>query len=144
MKQLWMMAVLCLVTGFSIAQTKPAADVLTLRESSFDFGKIPQSRPVTHDFEIYNGGKDTLFLENVQASCGCTTPLWSKDPIAPGGQSKITVGYNAAAEGPFEKTITIFYNGNQTKMMVIKGEVYKANPTPAPANAALQIIKQAK
>lgn len=139
-----MSAVLCLLVSIGFAQTKPAGEVLTLRESAFDFGKIPQSRPVTHDFQIFNGGQDTLRIENVQASCGCTTPIWSKDPILPGSEGKITVGYNAAAEGPFEKTITIFYNGSQTKMMVIRGEVYKANPTPAPGNAALQIIKQSK
>ena len=48
---------------------------------------------------------EDLKLDNVQASCGCTTPEWSKDPIAAGATAKIKVGYNAAAENYFEKRL---------------------------------------
>jgi hypothetical protein len=128
------------------AQSAPAgtnkADVLLLKETSHDFGKIPQSRPVTYVFDIVNTGTTPLILENVQASCGCTTPVWSKDAIAPGATSNITVGYNAYAEGAFEKTITIQYNQSQTKMLVIKGNVYKAPPSSAPENSSVKLLKQ--
>ncbi len=117
-------------------------DVLLVKESSHDFGKIPQGRPATYIFEIVNTGNVPLKLDNVQASCGCTTPQWSKDEIAPGATSKITVGYNAYAEGGFEKTITIQYNQSQTKLLVIKGSVYKAPPTSAPENASVKLLKQ--
>jgi len=57
-----------------------------------------------------------LKISNVNASCGCTTPEWEKDKVvAPGESTKITVGYNAAAEGPFTKFITVSYNGTQYK-----------------------------
>src|SRR6478752_807102 len=82
------------------------AEVLQVKESGFDFGKIPQGRPVTHIFEIVNTGKTPLLLTNVQASCGCTTPEWSKEPIKPGATAQIKVGYNSAAEGYFNKSIT--------------------------------------
>src|SRR5437868_3454808 len=115
--------------SFVKAQSTPdatnKADVLLLKETSHDFGKIPQGRPVNYVFEIVNTGAVPLKLENVQASCGCTTPQWSKDEISPGATSKITVGYNAYAEGAFEKTITIQYNQTQSKYLVIKGNVYK-------------------
>jgi hypothetical protein len=128
------------------AQSTPAgankADVLLLKETSHDFGKIPQGRPVNYVFEIVNTGSVPLKLENVQASCGCTTPQWSKDEIAAGATSKITVGYNAYAEGGFEKTITIQYNQSQTKYLVIKGTVYKAPPSSAPENASVKLLKQ--
>src|SRR6185295_17700598 len=71
-------------------------DVIALKETEFDFGKIPQGKPVTHVFFFTNTGTTPLSLQNVQASCGCTTPEWSKDAVAPGATSKITVGYNAA------------------------------------------------
>jgi len=133
--------------SFAQAQSAPdggtnKADVLLLKETSHDFGKIPQARPVTYVFEIVNTGAVPLKLENVQASCGCTTPQWSKEDIAPGATSKITVGYNAYAEGPFEKTITIQYNQSQTKLLVIKGNVYKAPPSSAPENASVKLLKQ--
>jgi hypothetical protein len=121
---------------------KPVSEALQLKEASFDFGKIQQSRPVTHEFEITNTSADTLKLQNVQASCGCTTPVWKKDPVAPGASTAINVGYNAASLGSFEKLITILYNGGQTKTFTIKGEVYKAPATAAPGNASIQLLKQ--
>ena len=81
-------------------------------------------------------------LENVQASCGCTTPEWSKEAIAPGASANIKVGYNAYAEGVFNKTVTIFYKDHQTKAITITGEVFKAPATSAPENSSVQLLKQ--
>jgi hypothetical protein len=139
-----------LVAGFgttAFAQTSPdtknpVPEVLSLKETSHDFGKIAQGRPVTYTFQVTNNSKEAVRLENVQASCGCTTPEWSREPIAPGGVTNIKVGYNAAAEGAFNKTVTIFYNNNQTKGIVISGTVFKAPATSAPANASLSLLKQ--
>ena len=119
-----------------------SADVLQLKEPNHSFGKIPQGRPVTYVFEIVNTGKVPLLLENVQASCGCTTPEWSKDAIAPGATAPIKVGYNAYAEGNFTKSVTITYNSHQHKQLVISGEVYKLPQSSAPENASLQFLKQ--
>lgn len=117
-------------------------EVLVLKEPVFDFGKIPQGKPVTHIFEIINNGKDSLRIVNVQASCGCTTPEWDREKIpAPGEKMNITVGYNAASEGQFIKPITITYNGTQTKQMTIKGEVWKTPATSAPENKAIGNLK---
>jgi Protein of unknown function (DUF1573) len=123
-----------------VQTTKP--EIIKLYENSFDFGKIPQGKPVTHNFVIENISKDTLILENVQASCGCTTPEWSKSPILVAEKSTIKVGYNAASEGNFEKTITIYYNGGQTKQFTIKGIVWKTPDQSVPNNQALNIFKQ--
>jgi hypothetical protein len=126
--------------------TPPSAatgeDPLLLKEKTYSFGKIPQGRPVTHVFEIQNTGSKPLLLENVQASCGCTTPEWSKEAIAPGATAPIKVGYNAYGEGNFNKTVTIFYNNGQTKALIITGDVYKLPTTAAPENASVQFLKQ--
>jgi hypothetical protein len=120
----------------------PATEALILKETEFNFGKIPQGKPVTHVFEITNSGKDSLKIVNVQASCGCTTPEWEKDkPLAPGASAKITVGYNAAAEGPFTKPVTITYNGSEVKQLFIKGEVWKTPAASAPENKSLGDLK---
>jgi hypothetical protein len=119
----------------------PAAESLTLKESEFDFGKIPQGKPVTHVFEFTNTGDKPFALDNVQASCGCTTPEWNKDTIAPGATASIKVGYNAATEGPFNKTVSITYNGAETKQIIIKGDVWKTPVTSAPENTSLNILK---
>ncbi|HEY4967920.1 MAG TPA: DUF1573 domain-containing protein [Puia sp.] len=120
----------------------PKEETLRLIESNYSFGKIPQGRPVIHVFTIQNVGKELLLLENVQASCGCTTPEWSREPIAPGAEAPIKVGYNAYAEGHFNKTVTILYNNGQSKALIISGEVYKLPASAAPENASVQFLKQ--
>ncbi len=115
---------------------------LLLKETEHDFGKIPQGKPVNYVFEVVNTGKTALKIDNVQASCGCTTPEWDREKaIEPSTSSKITVGYNAAAEGPFTKLVTITYNGTQTKQLTIKGEVWKTPAASAPANGAVSDLK---
>jgi hypothetical protein len=118
------------------------ADMLQLKENSHNFGKISQGRPAIYIFEIVNTGSTPLKLDNVHASCGCTTPEWSRDPIPAGGTAQIKVGYNAYAEGAFTKTVTIVYNTNETKTLTITGEVYKVPATSAPENSSVQLLKQ--
>lgn len=129
-----------------VQQTKAdqlqTADFLSMKETLHDFGYIPQGKPVYYYFGIANTGLTPLKLENVQASCGCTTPEWSKEPIAAGATGKIKVGFNAASPGHFDKFITITYNGNQTKQVHITGTVWTAPQGSAPANASIQFLKQ--
>ena len=126
----------------SAVPVKSAQEMLVLKENAFDFGKIQQGQPVTHEFSLTNNSADSLKLEKVQASCGCTTPVWKNDPVAPGGSTQINVGFNAGSEGPFEKLVTIFFNGGQTKTLTIKGTVYKTPAAPAPQNPAIGVLKQ--
>jgi hypothetical protein len=124
------------------ATDQKAEETLLLNEEVYDFGKIPQGKPVTHIFEVTNSGKTALTIANVQASCGCTTPEWEKDkPIPAGQKAKITVGYNAAAEGVFTKLVTITYGDNQNKQITIKGEVWKTPASSAPVNSGLEDLK---
>lgn len=123
------------------AATQAPQSLVTNKEVH-DFGKIPQGKPVTYSFEVKNTGTTPLLISNVQASCGCTTPEWDREkPIAPGATAFIKVGYNAQAEGPFTKPVTITYNDGVTKVINIKGEVWKTPSESAPANSALSEIK---
>ena len=147
MKKVYLL-LLSVMLGFAVTaqksvHTAPAetVDILLLKETQYNFGRIAQGKPVKHIFEVVNTGKDPLQIENVQASCGCTTPEWEQTPIAAGGTKQITVGYNAAASGPFEKTITVFYDSGKTKQFIIKGEVWQAPAEAAPANASIQLLK---
>ncbi|MBS1574866.1 MAG: DUF1573 domain-containing protein [Bacteroidetes bacterium] len=122
--------------------TQAPNSVLKFKVLEHDFSQIPQGKPVFYVFEFENAGKETIKLDNVQASCGCTTPEWSHDPVAPGATAKIKVGYNAAAEGNFEKYITVTYGGNLTQQIKIKGMVWRAPSGSAPANTSIQFLKQ--
>ncbi|TCZ72927.1 DUF1573 domain-containing protein [Flaviaesturariibacter aridisoli] len=143
MKRFLTLALFVCLAAAGRAQDASATDPLQVKEAEFNFGKIPQGKPVFHFFEVVNSGATPLVLSNVQASCGCTTPEWDKEhPIAPGGKSTIKVGYNAAAHGAFEKFITISYNGSGSKIIKIKGEVWQAPAGAAPANASVDFLKQ--
>ncbi len=77
----------------------------------FDFGTLTEGDTVEHVFNFKNTGNFPLIINNITASCGCTTPEWSRDPIAPGNSSFVRVRFNSAhKEGEQNKTVTIFAN----------------------------------
>ncbi len=113
--------------------------VIKFKKSEHDFGKIEQAKPATYVFEFTNAGTDPLVLGNVQASCGCTTPDWTREPIMPGKSGKITATYNALNGGPFNKTITVPSNAeNGQVVLMLKGEVV-AKPAPAATPAPTKV-----
>ena len=126
----------------NVPAAKPTGeDPLVMTELKHDFGKIPQGKPVYHNFVVKNVGKTAIKLDNVQAACGCTTPEWSREAIAPGATTTIRVGYNAAAEGVFEKPVTIMY-GERIKQFTVAGNVWRAPEGPAPRNASVDLLKK--
>lgn len=123
-------AVLTLVVAFlaitSFAQTQPKKgdELIKFKEMKYDFGKIKQGTPVTHDFAFTNISGAPVIIENATASCGCTTPKWPMTPVAKGSSNVITAGFNAAAAGPFNKEIYVRVKGSNTPVTItITGEV---------------------
>ena len=142
MKKIFIFLFICGINFSLKAQVIALKDILTLSETDYNFGKIPQGKPVTHIFDVINNGNDTLKIISVQASCGCTTPQWERQKVeAPGEKTAITIGYNAANEGQFSKIITITYNNNKTKQITIHGEVWKTPASSAPENNELANLK---
>lgn len=111
-------------------ETKPNPNAPQFKFESelFDFGDLPEGPQATHEFKFKNIGKEPLVLSNVKASCGCTTPSWTKEPILPGKEGSIAATYNTQGRpGPFSKAITISSNaGEATKVITIKGNVITA------------------
>ncbi|HEV7329503.1 MAG TPA: DUF1573 domain-containing protein [Flavisolibacter sp.] len=139
MKKLLFIAAAFVVSISAMAQQK-ADDLIKMNTEKYDFGKIKQGVPVTTFFTITNTTDKPVVIENAWASCGCTTPEYSKEPIAPGGSTKLKVGYNAASMGTFTKPVYIKLAGiNDPKQVNIIGEVVDANSvtaTPAKATKA--------
>ncbi|UOQ66093.1 DUF1573 domain-containing protein [Hymenobacter volaticus] len=73
----------------------PNAPVMTFAQAEHDFGDIKPGDVVKHTFEFTNTGKSPLLIENATASCGCTTPNWTKEPIAPGSKGTIEVQFDS-------------------------------------------------
>ncbi|MBQ7259397.1 MAG: DUF1573 domain-containing protein [Paludibacteraceae bacterium] len=107
--------------------------VITFEKTEHDFGKINEGDGrVSVEFVFKNEGMAPLILSNVRASCGCTTPSWTKEPVEPGQSGKITVTYNPNGRpGRFQKTVTITSNASEaTKRVFIKGEVIPKQAKP--------------
>ena len=107
--------------------------VITFEKTEHDFGKIhEEDGRVSTVFEFKNEGMAPLVLSNVRASCGCTTPTWTKEPVEPGQTGSITVTYNPNGRpGRFQKTVTITSNASEpTKKVYIKGEVLPKQAKP--------------
>jgi hypothetical protein len=87
-------------------------------------GDIPQGIPRVGQFNLTNDGNEPLIIATAQASCGCTNLNYSKEPLMPGKTTTISATYNAAAKGPFNKTITVRTNASdQPTILWIKGNV---------------------
>ena len=132
MKKLFFLGILVALANVGFGQVTasapaaPKADLAVFETTSLnhDFGKIKQGVPVMHEFKFTNKGKVPMVITNVAASCGCTTPDWTRDPIAPGGEGFIKATYNAASPGAFNKTVTVTSNvENGSVQLFIKGEV---------------------
>jgi len=91
-----------------------------------DFGQIKEADGAAeYSFIFRNTGSQPLLINNVKASCGCTTPSWTREPVEPGASGQITARYNTINRpGPFNKTLTVTSNnGAGVIVLSIKGSV---------------------
>lgn len=121
--------------GGKAAISNDAIPKFTIEKTSHDFGNIEEGVQATVTFTFKNTGNAPLVLNNVVASCGCTTPKWTNEPIAPGKEGTVTAIYNSKGRpGNFTKTITVTHNGEGgTDYLTIRGNVNRA-PTPKTVN----------
>ena len=117
------MSMLMLLAGFVVTFAEDLPEI-TFETITHDFGTFPEENgKVSCVFEFTNTGKADLVLQKVRASCGCTTPEWTKEPVKPGEKGPVKATYNASGRpGAFSKTITVTTNAGE-KRLSIKGEV---------------------
>jgi hypothetical protein len=115
-------------------ETTPADNQTEIKfdKETHDFGAIPQGIPASYTFNFKNTGKTPLIITNASASCGCTTPEWTKEPIKPGKTGFVKATFNAAAPGQFTKSVTVMSNAKtSTIILYLKGEVKPKETVPA-------------
>jgi hypothetical protein len=107
----------------TFAQVRTA--VATFDNTAFDFGTIKEADgKVHHKFEFTNTGATPLIITNVEASCGCTTPEWTKAPIMPKQKGYVDAEFDPANYQKFDKSITVSTNGQPATITLrILGEV---------------------
>jgi hypothetical protein len=88
-------------------------------KTTHNYGTIEYDSDGTCEFTFKNTGEEPLLLTNVKASCGCTTPKWSKEPIKKGKTGTITVKYNTKIVNQFTKSIRVYSNA-KTNLVTLK------------------------
>ncbi len=152
MKKLITISALCF--GFAVANaqtpatktapvTKPAATTGAQTPSSADqgykwdkttndYGTLKKGGEPNCEFRLTNTSKEMLVISEAHGSCGCTVPTYTKEPIKPGETVVITVHYDTNRIGPFEKQVTMTFQGKDTPAILhIKGTV-EAPPSETP------------
>lgn len=133
MKRLFtLLTAFILIIGLPAAYGQQQLADIKFEKMEHPFGKIKQEAgPAVCNFNFANTGKVPLVISSVNASCGCTTPEWSKEPLLPGKTGFIKVSYDSKTHpGPFSKTITVIANvPNSTRVLTISGDVIPKEKT---------------
>ena len=119
------MTLLTFLVSFSGNTQEKDAKIIFNREVH-DFGKVKEDGgTVSYKFEFSNSGGSPLVINDVKASCGCTTPEWTKKPVMPGKKGYVNVTFNPSNRpGNFNKSIVVRSNGvKAVTVLRIKGEV---------------------
>jgi hypothetical protein len=109
-----------------------AQPLMKLSETDHDFGKFKEEDGrQSYEFIVNNTGNSPLVIQNIVASCGCTLPEWTREPIPAGGKGVIKAIYDPKDRpGVFNKTLSVYSNANQkVAVLVIKGEVIPREKT---------------
>ena len=130
---LFILMLLTASISFAQQETKPKGKgEMKFEKTRHDFGVFaPDTAILTYDFVFTNVGKEPIIIHQASASCGCTVPEYTLEPIMPGQKGKISVTYNGKGRKPgvFRKSITVHNNGKQTPVrLYIEGEMIDTTP----------------
>jgi hypothetical protein len=141
-KRFFVGLILSFITASAIAQQTKQ---IQFKEETHDFGSIAENKgPVTHEFLFTNNSNRPIKILNVQPSCGCTTPGWTKEPVEPGKTGMIKASFNPQGRpGFFNKTLTVTTDLEATPIILqIKGQVStEAGPSETEFNVVNGSLK---
>lgn len=120
----------------SVTENKSGSE-MTFEVEEYNFGTIKQGESVTREFSFTNTGKEDLIISNAQGTCGCTVPVWPKEPLKKGAKNVVKVTFNSAGKmGMQDKTVTITSNAkNSPKVLHLKGTVEQPTPVADPGKS---------
>jgi hypothetical protein len=114
---------LLFVTSSMVVFSQPKIE---FKNTTHEFGDIKEDGGIAETvYEFTNTGNQPLIINNVRASCQCTTPEWTKEPVLPGKNGFVKVGYDPRNRpGAFSRNMNVFTNSQPAvTVLVIKGNV---------------------
>lgn len=92
----------------------------------YDYGKVDESAGgVEGEFTFTNTGDAPITITDVATVCGCTVPIWPKEPVLPGATGFIRVTLKTENRaGPITKELTVISNASEPKKVLkLRGEI---------------------
>jgi hypothetical protein len=126
------MRLLSFVAALFVSTLALAQPKINFVKEAHDFGEVPEGKIASFDYEFVNTGNQPLIVSHVQASCGCTTPFWTKEPVLPGKKGIVKASYNSQGRpGAFSKSVTVTSNAAEgAKTLTFKGNVLAKGDKP--------------
>jgi len=99
--------------------------VIKFANTEHDFGTIAEGTKAEHVYTFTNEGTADLVISDVKASCGCTVPSYTKEPVKPGGSGEIKVTFDSSGKpGNQQKQVTVTLNTEKgTEVLNFKANV---------------------
>lgn len=119
MKKILFTLIAVIATGFYSTVSAQNVAEIKFDQTTVDLGDFSEENPiVTATYTFTNVGNGPLVIHQAVASCGCTVPEYTKEPVLPGKSGTITVTYNGTGKYPgfFKKSITLRTNA-KTEMI---------------------------
>lgn len=124
MKKLFVFSISLILSFVMLAQQQ--LTTISWENTRYEMGEIREEDGVkTASFKFTNTGEFDLNIINVRAGCGCTTPEWTREPVAPGESGFVKVAYNPRGRpGNFNRSATVITNTqNASTTLRIVGNV---------------------
>ncbi|MFP2996004.1 DUF1573 domain-containing protein [Spongiivirga sp. MCCC 1A20706] len=109
--------------------------VMKFEENEWDFGEIESRAAQQHVFKFTNTGKAPLVIANINTTCGCTAPEWTREPVAPGASGEILVKFNGSGQNQVTKRLTVNANTESGKETLTIKAFVKPAATAAAATS---------
>ena len=98
--------------------------VMTFETTTVDYGTIDRGSEPLRSVNFTNTGNEPLIIKHAKGSCGCTVPIWPKEPIMPGETSQIEIRYDTKRIGVIRKTVKITTNeGGDPHVLQVVGKI---------------------
>jgi hypothetical protein len=117
---MWIVMAVTLLTLLALPLSSVGAPRISLDKETYDYGPVPYGKSVTQEFTVTNTGDQTLSIQQLRSSCGCTVASKAGDSIAPGAKTEILVSFNTAGLRGGRKRQTIFVESNDPERPTVR------------------------
>ncbi len=107
----------------TVQKLEKSSPELVWNKSKHVFGSIEHKHAVTAEFTFTNTSKEAVVITKVGTTCGCTAPIYPKEPVKPGEKGVVKLRFDAMAPGFFQKAAKVHFSDGSAQELEIEGKV---------------------